>query len=560
MAITGDKAITAPIGQEGLPIQPVGEQSSGELLSTIAKTCRVFFQKLGVILLAPILFTVSIAFNVCTLGIPFIINAIHIKRIQTIVESNKHSVMDQSLNVKVTEEQTITQYLECQDLKTPGRDLGKNFLCEIKGLVLAIEHGKKSSEIRRIAIRISKKYDALFKNADADIEPAVKFLGIVSAKLLGGGFDGSKRVSPFQTYGKELVGESGDLSCSQLYDRLVGIGNAHLAVRRDGCITSLFWTLLHPSQAITNLWHLIAQEKVNQCDENPTDFLFEYQKQDDPSKKFTCIVGPCPLNDTTYQTCLRFMNSNGLKEYRSNLQKLKGKEAQAFHGLRKLSQTHQNLCLASTPVDNSLTKKTKKEKGSPLDLNAFFNELRDHYKQSSEIGECYIDGKFLDAQKVASALDKAEEVFNFLSTTTSWKRLAESSKGRQRLSALIVACTQSIIRVHVIDQALETAESSDDKDPDLACSRLAVACKKGLDRGVMGTILDKIFFKFLNRDPQLGANPLIEEKRFSKEEVQTIIGTIFGRSYLVEGRMIMKKRFLVITDLLECLGNPEQDA
>ena len=109
---------------------------------------------------------------------------------------------------------------------------------------------------------------------------------------------------------------------------------------------------------------------------------------------------------------------------------------------------------------------------------------------------------------------------------------------------MINAAVQSMVRVQAINSMLRIEEGL--VDTDLVTNKIGVACKKGIDRGVVANALDRIFFNFSH------------EKGLSEDDIQGIVGLVVGRPFMVEGRYIMECQYRPLSDIVKCMGELER--
>ena len=521
------------------------------------------------IIVAPILLTLSFAFNVVTI-VPKLYNYCSVKALKKKVEVHKREILRTALNVKI-KGKTIGKW-EPHELIAMTKKQYKEmprFIGAVKRIEQDVRLGKDTSEIRVSIDKVmsSDLYQAL-KETD---HPAVEFLQILCMKYIGGKVEGQKDV--FEEYGREIVGDQKGQSeftlgeLADVMDQYTGAG-VFGAYQRNGVASTIIWVLSHPLDYLhstTAEWDPVV---FNSHEGNPDVYGYDFTLPKDsdssahhPQKRIRFYYGPGPTGDRLYNDgYLVYMDKNGLFERRANHQNVHHKaEALRIYEMRRYEEAHPNsLRFLSLSFDTPFMKTPPK-----LDQNRpvqnFMRTLKEHYcegdahrvmhaDQGIENG-VYISPTTLEDDRVKRALDVSEDIFSTLSQHSGhWDDLInQGAAGEKRLARMMILGTHAVIGMGSIYKALQDAPMLDQKlDADLATCRASGACKQDIDRAVVENIAERIFFRLLTNNGPI-----------TKQELDSIVGAVLARAYLVEGRLIQWKRYEILSDLLHFIGTPE---
>lgn len=551
---------------------PATQDLSGS--AYVAKKAAFLFVKY--VLVAPVLLTLSLVFNTVTV-IPKLYNYFSINSLKQKVENHKREVLQTALDVKI-QGRTIKEWT-FQDLirVTVKSYLGNipkkhqvetlQFIRDVKRIEHDIRHGRDTSEIREDIDELmgSNIYQAL-KETD---HPAVEFLQILCMKYIGG--KGAEKSDVFEEYGREVVGDLGGKTSftlgelADVMDQHTGVG-VFGAYQRNGLASTIIWVLSHPFdflRSTTDEWDPVV---FNSHEGNPDVYGYDFvlPKESDPSgkeRRMHFYYGPGPTGDRLYnEGYLVYMDKKGLFERRTNHQNVHHRsEALRVYEMRRYEQAHpDSLRFLSLSFDTPLMKSPPRlDQERPV--QHFMGALKEHYCEEGahrvmhadlevENG-VYIGPDVLGDKEVERALTVSEDIFSSLSQDNGyWDELmSQGAEGEQRLARMMILGTHGVIGLGSIYKALQDSPAFDKRlDSDLAACRASGACKQDIDRAVVENITERVFFRLLTNDEPI-----------TKQELDSIVGAVLARAYIVEGRLIQWKRYEILSDLLHFVGTAE---
>ncbi|MCP5504295.1 MAG: hypothetical protein H7A41_03990 [Chlamydiales bacterium] len=540
----------------------------------VAKKVAFLFVKY--VLVAPVLLSLSLVFNTVTI-IPKLYNYFSVNNLKQKVEDHKRRVLQTALDVQI-HGKTMKQWTYGELIRMTARSYLVNipkkhrveirqFIHDVKRIEYDIRYGRDTSEIREDIDQLmgSNIYQAL-KETD---HPAVEFLQILCMKYIGG--KGTEESDVFEEYGREVVGDLdgkteftlGELA--DVMDERTGVG-VFGAYQRNGLASTIIWVLSHPFdflRSTTDEWDPLV---FNSHEGNPDVYGYDFvlPKASDPSgkeKRMHFYYGPGPTGDRLYnEGYLVYLDKKGLFERRTNHQNLHHRsEALRVYEMRRYEEAHpDSLRFLSLSFDTPLMK-TPPRLHQEGPVQHFMSALKEHYCEERahrvmhadpevENG-VYIGPDVLGDKEVERALTVSEEIFSRLSEGNDyWDQLmSQGAEGEKRLARMMILGTHGVIGLGSIYKALQDSPAFDERlDADLATCRASGACKQDIDRAVVENITERIFFRLLTNDGPI-----------TKQELDSIVGAVLARAYIVEGRLIQWKRYEILSDLLHFVGTPE---
>ena len=535
---------------------------------------KVVYFVVKYLLVAPVLLSLSFVFNAVTI-VPKLYNYLSVKALKEKVEDHKREVLKTALDVKI-QEKTIEEW-EPDDLiammkdqyeEIPRREISK-FVRAVKRIEQDVRLGRDTSEIRVSIDKLmsSDIYQAL-KETD---HPAIEFLQILCMKYIGGKGEGQRDI--FEEYGREIVGDQKGQSeftlgeLADIMDQYTGAG-IFRAYQRNGVASTIVWAISHPFDYLHSTIDEWDSVKFNSHEGNPDVYGYDFTlpENDGASQKhIRFYYGPGPTGDRLYNDgYLVYMDKKGLFERRTNHQNIHHRsEALRIYEMRRYEEAHpESLRFLSLSFDTPFMKNPPRLcQDKPV--QNFMRTLKKHYCEEEDAHRVmhadqevengvYIGSATLEDDGVELALETSKDIFSTLSQDNDyWDGLmGQGAAGEKRLVRMMILGTHAMIGVGSLYKALQDAPVMpmlDQKlDADLETCRASGACKQDIDRAVVENVTERIFFRLLTNDGPI-----------TKQELDSIVGAVLARAYLVEGRLIQWKRYEILSDLLHFIGTPE---
>jgi hypothetical protein len=404
--------------------------------------------------------------------------------------------------------------------------------------------------------------------------PAVELLQILAVKELS-----AKGAPVLIEYGKKVVGPLNQetFSFGELADVLDTAASDAFAFQRNNVLSTAVWTAAHPLNALHSQKSRWLPLEFNSHDGNPNFQAYEFVHPKNPQVKMQFYFGPGPTGDHLYNdgvlVYIDKLNGKGIPvcELRENFQNIQEKHeaARIVEMLRYREEHPSSFKFISLSFDTPCMKM----KG---DLPHFqkASEFLDKYKnfflgESGDAHRHFTDGKLKndngvfigdeaiqDDQSIEKVFTHAEKLFTSLSENNPhWNLLSQKGEvGKKRLGRMMQLGVHGLISLCAVYQSLESQAAQGDVekqfnaklDEDLRASRVSGACKQDIDRAIVENVTLRLFFHLLTNDEPL-----------SQDEVYSIVGAVIGRARLVEGRLIIWKRYEILSDLLHFVGEKE---
>lgn len=441
--------------------------------------------------------------------------------------------------------------------------------------IVSLIKGKKEPDEIRALINTAMKTDVYqtLKNGSCK---GIEFLQKLSILFLS-----AHGEQLFIDYGKQCLGEQTQTAYSfgQLADLLDPKVHTKMAFQKNGAVSSTLWALSHPFETINCINSHIFPLEFYGHQQNPDLIGFTFTHPTNKSVQIPFYYGPGPTGDLLYQdgvlVYLDKLNRQGIHvhELRMNYQSIDvSAEKQRCLEIRKQESQHaDSLHLLSISFDNEAMKMHSEKWTNFEDPKAFmktykeyvFSEEHGSYRntltETKKDNGFYVGPKVLEENVFEKAFDHSEKIFTNLSKNNAhWNALIENGeKGKARLGRMMQLGTHALISLGAVINSLDDRQSSMEQinerldltlDQALLDSRVSGACKQDIDRGIVENIALRLYFRLLSNPGAL-----------STDEVYSIAGSVLARARMVEGRLILRERYEVLSDLLHFIGSKNYD-
>ncbi len=435
----------------------------------------------------------------------------------------------------------------------------------------------------------------VYQQLKREANPAVEFLQVLAVKDLS--TNGEKALS---NYGRKALGEldSETYTFGELASLLDAPTGAFFAFQRNGLLSTLFWMIAHPCEALHSLESDWFPLEFNGHRGNPNlhGFDLDYSMGLGDHKKIKFYYGPGPTGDRLYSDgVLIWMDKLEIKkgldvhELRFNFQNMRHKSEalRIFEMLRyekifgsngpnRDSMRLMSISFDTEAMDITPTFQLRGQEFTPKafmllyakyvmandgledtspTIEAIQDDATRHVEGDHQDDNGYYVGELaISSEDYKEGLITASTLFEAIKPDNAhWNKLmAEGEKGIQRLGRMMQLGTHAIVQLGSVMTSLKDISSESDieaaldgrLDADLAASRLSGACKQDIDRGVVENIALRLFFHLLKTNEPL-----------TQQDVYSIAGAVLGRARIVEGRLLQWKRYEILSDLLHFIND-----
>ena len=383
------------------------------------------------------------------------------------------------------------------------------------------------------------------KNADS---AAINFLQYVAVKLIA--VDANSVLFDF---GKEFLGrsEKEKFSPQELADGM----SAYLK-RRGFSIDHgrLFYSAAHPNKAERSLMSVLDPLGYDASVGNPTFSAHSFELG---KKKMNFYYGPGPTGNPIFEHgVLPAYRKFGVFELRFNFQNTRDKaEALRVRDMVRIADANSDVLKHAVLGFDTKMDMTKFDSVDSF-FDAYIAFVKDGLREirAKDVDNgIYISQEMLSIDQVDNALAKAREFCRVVSQNNShWKQaMSQGLHGKESMGKTMKLIADTCLCLSMLYRSFneippEMAEKALDErlDRDLTAFRTSGACKQDIDRGVVGNIALRLFFRWAS-----DASPL------TNREACEIAGAVIGRAKIAEDRKIMKERYEVLDDFLRFVGS-----